>query len=69
MPSSYIFNRLIVFSIAVLGFGVAYGQPYQVGHLTKTFTDAARSNRSVPVEIYYPADVAGDNKPFAAAYP
>lgn len=48
---------------------MAYGQPYQVGHITKTFTDVARSNRSVPVEIYYPADVAGDNKPFAAAYP
>ncbi|MBL7692450.1 MAG: T9SS type A sorting domain-containing protein [Flavipsychrobacter sp.] len=62
-------SRLIVFCIALCGFSVAYGQPYQVGHITKTFTDAARSNRSVPVEIYYPADVAGDNKPFAAAYP
>lgn len=61
-------SRLIVFCIALSGFGVTYGQPYQVGHITKTFTDAGRSNRSVPVEIYYPADVAGDNKPFAAAY-
>ncbi len=69
MTSTYIFNRLMVFCVAVLGFGVAYGQPYQVGHITKTFTDVARSNRSVPVEIYYPADVAGDNKPFAATYP
>ena len=55
MTSTYTFNRLMVFCIAVLGFGVAYGQPYQVGHITKTFTDVARSNRSVPVEIYYPA--------------
>ncbi|MBE2288533.1 MAG: T9SS type A sorting domain-containing protein [Chitinophagaceae bacterium] len=69
MASTYVFNRLIVLCIAVFGFGVIYGQPYQVGHVTKTFTDAARSNRSVPVEIFYPADVAGDNKPFAAAYP
>ncbi len=69
MISARIVSRLIVFCIALLWFGAAYGQPYQVGHITKTFTDAARSNRSVPVEIYYPADVAGDNKPFAAAYP
>jgi predicted dienelactone hydrolase len=57
-----------VFFLLMLGGSVADAQPYQVGHITKTFTDAARSNRSVPVEIYYPADVAGDNKPFAAAY-
>jgi len=69
MPSTYIFKRLMVFCIAVLGFSVSYGQPYQVGRITKTFIDAARSNRSVPVEIYYPADAAGDNKSFAAAYP
>lgn len=69
MVSTHILSRLIVCCIALLGCSVAYGQPYQIGHITKTFTDAARSNRSVPVEIYYPADVAGDNKPFAAAYP
>jgi len=44
----------------------AYAQPYQIGHITTTFIDSARSNRSVPVEIYYPADVAGDNVAFAA---
>ena len=42
-------------------------QPYQIGHITATFIDSARSNRSVPVEIYYPADVAGDNTAFAAS--
>ena len=41
-------------------------QTYQVGHISATFTDSSRGNRSVPVEIYYPADVAGDNVSFAA---
>lgn len=38
-----------------------YAQPYAIGHTTITFQDASRSNRSVPTEIYYPADSAGDN--------
>ena len=42
-------------------------QPYPIGHITATFIDSARSNRSVPVEIYYPADVAGDNAAFATS--
>lgn len=58
----------MVFFLLILGVYVADAQPYLVGHVTKTFTDAARSNRSVPVEIYYPADTAGDNVAFAAAY-
>jgi pimeloyl-ACP methyl ester carboxylesterase len=36
-------------------------QPYSIGHTTITFTDPARSNRSIATEIYYPADVAGNN--------
>ncbi|MBX2906370.1 MAG: T9SS type A sorting domain-containing protein [Taibaiella sp.] len=47
---------------------VAFSQPYQVGHISASFVDATRSNRTVPAEIYYPADVAGDNAPFAASY-
>ena len=39
-------------------------QPYQIGHTTITFIDASRSNRSVATEIYYPANVAGENVPF-----
>lgn len=42
-------------------------QYYQIGHVSATFTDAARSNRPVPVEIYYPADATGDNVAFATA--
>jgi len=39
---------------------------FQVGHTSITFTDPARNNRSIPTEIYYPADVAGDNVPLSA---
>lgn len=39
-------------------------QPYQIGHTTITFIDASRSNRNVATEIYYPANVAGENVPF-----
>ncbi|MEY3367591.1 MAG: hypothetical protein RI973_746, partial [Bacteroidota bacterium] len=40
-------------------------QPFQIGHASLTFTDPARNNRNIPAEIYYPADVAGDNVPLA----
>jgi pimeloyl-ACP methyl ester carboxylesterase len=43
--------------------------PYQIGHITVTFIDSARSARPVPTEIYYPADVAGDNVSFTTAIP
>ena len=36
-------------------------QPYAVGHTTLNLIDASRSNRSIPVEVYYPAASAGDN--------
>ena len=29
------------------------------------YTDSSRSNRSIPVKIYYPAEASGDNQPFA----
>jgi hypothetical protein len=38
-----------------------FGQIYQIGHTTITLTDASRGNRSIATEIYYPADIAGDN--------
>jgi pimeloyl-ACP methyl ester carboxylesterase len=56
----------LVLLLLVMVISVA-AQPYQIGHITATFIDSARSNRSVPVEIYYPADVAGDNTAFAAS--
>jgi dienelactone hydrolase len=38
---------------------------YQLGHASFDFPDPARANRSVWGEVYYPATVAGDNKPVA----
>ena len=40
---------------------LGFSQLYQVGHTTVNFTDPSRSNRVIATEIYYPADVAGDN--------
>jgi len=34
---------------------------FQVGHRQQTFTDPARSNRSIAAEIYYPAATTGNN--------
>jgi hypothetical protein len=53
--------------LCVLSTAMASAQTYQVGHISATFTDIDRSGRSVPCEIYYPADVSGDNMPFSAA--
>ncbi len=41
--------------------GYAFSQG--LGHGTMTFTDAARNNRSIPCEVYYPATASGDNMP------
>ena len=51
---------LILFVI-VVAITNSNAQPYQIGHTTITFIDASRSNRSIATEVYYPADVAGDN--------
>lgn len=36
-------------------------QPFAIGRQTITLTDPARSNRSIPSEIFYPATTAGSN--------
>lgn len=38
-----------------------YAQNYAIGHHSENYIDAARSNRSIATEVYYPADVAGDD--------
>lgn len=42
-------------------------QPFQIGHTTISFTDTSRNGRSIPTEIYYPADMAGNNVPVTTA--
>ena len=49
--------------LAVLLCSNLFAQPFQIGHTTITLIDTSRNNRSIPTEIYYPADVAGNNVP------
>ncbi len=39
----------------------AMAQTYSVGQRSLTWTDPARNNREIPVEIYYPANTSGSN--------
>jgi pimeloyl-ACP methyl ester carboxylesterase len=57
MKYNYFFLIFCIISINV------YSQTYEIGHLSTSFIDASRSNRTIPVEIYYPANSAGDNVP------
>ena len=36
-----------------------------IGHTQISFTDSLRQNRSIPTQIYYPADSAGDDVPLS----
>ncbi|MEY3399494.1 MAG: hypothetical protein RL220_2088, partial [Bacteroidota bacterium] len=47
-------------TISFLVIAIAGSAQYEVGHLSTSFYDASR-DRDVTCEIYYPADVAGDN--------
>ncbi len=41
-------------------------QTYLIGHRSAIYIDAARSNRVVNTELYYPANTAGDGVPIAS---
>ena len=38
-----------------------FAQSYSIGHTTVNFIDASRNNRSIPTEIYYPSNTAGND--------
>jgi len=40
---------------------ISISQPYAVGHIKKSYSDAARGNRSITAEIYYPSVISGEN--------
>lgn len=42
-------------------------QSFQVGHTSITFIDSSRNNRTIPAEIYYPGDIAGNDVPITTA--
>jgi pimeloyl-ACP methyl ester carboxylesterase len=50
--------------LIILIFFTSFSQ--QVGHTQLTFTDSSRNNRSIPVEIFYPSQTAGNNVPVSA---
>ena len=47
--------------------GNLFAQGYNLGHTLLSFTDTERVKRVIPVEIYYPADISGDNVPLASS--
>ena len=47
--------------LAILLFPLCLFSQYQIGHSSFSFDDPARNNRNVYGEVYYPADIAGDN--------
>lgn len=63
---SFCMNRFLLLTLLILLQFSAIGQPYQIGHVSLTLIDSARSNRAVPTEVYYPSDIAGDNMPFSS---
>jgi len=52
----------LIFSLCVFTLRAQFA----VGHISESYLDPARSNRSIACEIYYPADANGDNVPVAA---
>jgi predicted dienelactone hydrolase len=60
------FTYLIYCLLLLAWPGLLEAQPYELGHSTISFYDAARSNREVETEVYYPADVAGDDVAIAS---
>jgi hypothetical protein len=60
-------NRLVPGLAVLLTLGSAtLARAYEIGYTSMTFVDSARGNREVPVEVYYPADIAGESVPPAA---
>ncbi len=45
--------------------GISIAQNFPIGHRSLTLSDLNRSNRSIDLELYYPAVAAGDNQDLA----
>lgn len=58
------FSSIIIFFILLITENI-FAQSFPVGNSSVIWTDASRNNRSIPVEIYYPATIAGNNAPVA----
>lgn len=60
-------RSILILIMSVLLCNNLLAQPFQVGHTTITFIDSNRNNRTIDTEVYYPADVAGDDVPVTIA--
>ncbi len=54
-------KRCILFCGVLFSIFISSAQPHAIGHKQRIFIDAARSNRNIVAEIYYPATTAGEN--------
>jgi hypothetical protein len=53
--------------LAVFVAQAAFAQPFDIGQTSRNYVDPARGNRSVPAEIFYPADTPGVDVPVAGS--
>lgn len=58
--------RFSILFLFILFSNFVSAQTFQVGHRSLSFNDPARSNRSLPTEIYYPANTNGNGVPLAS---
>ncbi|MFO7722423.1 MAG: hypothetical protein R6V49_04280 [Bacteroidales bacterium] len=61
-------KSLISLLLWFLVFFQGTAQPFEIGHTTINFVDPDRNNRQVSTEVYYPADMAGDDVPFSLQF-
>lgn len=54
-------HRVVAIFLMMTLCQASFSQPFQIGHTTINFTDVSRNNRVIATEVYYPADVSGDN--------
>jgi pimeloyl-ACP methyl ester carboxylesterase len=57
-------KAILIFSVLLSTF-VTIAQPFLIGKTTVHFTDSGRGNRKITADIFYPADSAGHEVPFA----
>ena len=52
---------MILLLCIILMHAFASAQDFKIGHVQRSFVDTTRNNRQVTCEIYYPANINGDN--------
>ena len=60
-------KKFILCLIFIFNILFSFAQPFSIGRSSQTFSDASRSNRSVPSDVYYPATSNGVNTPLASS--